>query len=148
MSVNLNLQIRTASINDIENIYNLYNSLSPDDLYMRFFSFKKITEEEIKNIISRKALVTLIAEIDSNIIGEASLYEDGEFSLVVSPNYRKMGIGTRLVEELINQAKQHKLDKIKFYTLPDNIPMIKIGKKLDFSLKFDEDEVFGIKYIY
>jgi N-acetylglutamate synthase-like GNAT family acetyltransferase len=148
MSVNLNLQIRTASINDIENIYNLYNSLSPDDLYMRFFSFKKITEEEIKNIISRKALVTLIAEIDSNIIGEASLYEDGEFSLVVSPNYRKMGIGTRLVEELINQAKQHKLNKIKFYTLPDNIPMIKIGKKLDFSLKFDEDEVFGIKYIY
>jgi len=146
--VNLNLQIRTASIDDIENIYNLYNSLSPDDLYMRFFSFKKITEEEIKNIISRKALVTLIAEIDSNIIGEASLYEDGEFSLVVSPNYRKMGIGTRLVEELINQAKQHKLDKIKFYTLPDNIPMIKIGKKLDFSLKFDEDEVFGIKYIY
>ncbi len=146
--MNLNLQIRTASINDIENIYNLYNSLSPDDLYMRFFSFKKITEEEIKNIISRKALVTLIAEIDSNIIGEASLYEDGEFSLVVSPNYRKMGIGTRLVEELINQAKQHKLNKIKFYTLPDNIPMIKIGKKLDFSLKFDEDEVFGIKYIY
>ncbi len=146
--MNLNLQIRTASIDDIENIYNLYNSLSPDDLYMRFFSFKKITEEEIKNIISRKALVTLIAEIDSNIIGEASLYEDGEFSLVVSPNYRKMGIGTRLVEELINQAKQHKLDKIKFYTLPDNIPMIKIGKKLDFSLKFDEDEVFGIKYIY
>jgi len=148
MSVNLNLQIRTASINDVEHIYNLYSSLSPDDLYMRFFSFKKITEEEIKNLISRKALVTLIAEIDNNIVGEASLYEDGEFSLVVSPNYRKMGIGTKLVEELVNQAMEHKLDKIKFYTLPDNIPMIKIGKKLGFSLKFDEDEVFGIKYIH
>ncbi|TRM73912.1 GNAT family N-acetyltransferase, partial [Sulfolobus sp. A20-N-F8] len=32
---------------------------------------------------------------------------------------------------------------IKFYTLPENTPMRKIGRKLGFKMSFLEDEVYG-----
>ncbi|MDT7900615.1 MAG: GNAT family N-acetyltransferase [Acidianus sp.] len=138
------LQIRKANFSDVEGIYNLYNSLSPDDLYMRFFSFKRLSEQDIVNL-TKSSKVTLIAVIDSEIVGEISLYDDdGEFSLVVKPEHRRKGIGTLLVKSIIEEAKKLGMTKVKFYTLPDNIPMIKIGKKLGFTLRFSSDEVFGI----
>lgn len=137
------LQIRKANFSDVEGIYNLYNSLSPDDLYMRFFSFKRLSEQDVVNL-TKSSKVTLIAVIDSEIVGEISLYEDGEFSLVVKPEHRRKGIGTMLVKSIIEEAKKLGMTKVKFYTLPDNIPMIKIGKKLGFTLRFSSDEVFGI----
>ncbi|MUM65388.1 GNAT family N-acetyltransferase [Acidianus infernus] len=137
------LQIRKANFSDVEEIYNLYNSLSPDDLYMRFFSFKRLSEQDVANL-TKSSKVTLIAVIDSEIVGEISLYEDGEFSLVVKPEHRRKGIGTMLVKSIIEEAKKLGMSKVKFYTLPDNIPMIKIGKKLGFTLRFSSDEVFGI----
>jgi RimJ/RimL family protein N-acetyltransferase len=137
------LQIRKANFSDVEGIYNLYSSLSPDDLYMRFFSFKRLSEQDIVNL-TKSSKVTLIAVIDSEIIGEISLYDDGEFSLVVKPEHRRKGIGTLLVKSIIEEAKKLGMTKVKFYTLPDNIPMIKIGKKLGFTLRFSSDEVFGI----
>lgn len=137
------LQIRKANFSDVEGIYNLYNSLSPDDLYMRFFSFKRLSEQDVANL-TKSSKVTLIAVIDSEIVGEISLYEDGEFSLVVKPEHRRKGIGTMLVKSIIEEAKKLGMSKVKFYTLPDNIPMIKIGKKLGFTLRFSSDEVFGI----
>ncbi|MQL55777.1 GNAT family N-acetyltransferase [Acidianus ambivalens] len=137
------LQIRKANFSDVEGIYNLYNSLSPDDLYMRFFSFTRLSEQDVVNL-TKSSKVTLIAVIDSEIVGEISLYEDGEFSLVVKPEHRRKGIGTMLVKSIIEEAKKLGMTKVKFYTLPDNIPMIKIGKKLGFTLRFSSDEVFGI----
>jgi RimJ/RimL family protein N-acetyltransferase len=137
------LQIRKANFSDVEGIYNLYNSLSPDDLYMRFFSFKRLSEQDVVNL-TKSSKVTLIAVIDSEIVGEISLYDDGEFSLVVKPEHRRKGIGTLLVKSIIEEAKKLGMTKVKFYTLPDNIPMIKIGKKLGFTLRFSSDEVFGI----
>ncbi|AEE95134.1 GCN5-related N-acetyltransferase [Acidianus hospitalis W1] len=137
------LQIKKANFSDVEGIYNLYNSLSPDDLYMRFFSFKRLSEQDVVNL-TKSSKVTLIAVIDSEIVGEISLYDDGEFSLVVKPEHRRKGIGTLLVKSIIEEAKKLGMTKVKFYTLPDNIPMIKIGKKLGFTLRFSSDEVFGI----
>ncbi|MFP3398986.1 GNAT family N-acetyltransferase [Acidianus sp.] len=137
------LQIRKANFSDVEGIYNLYNSLSPDDLYMRFFSIKRLSEQDVVNL-TKSSKVTLIAVIDSEIVGEISLYDDGEFSLVVKPEHRRKGIGTLLVKSIIEEAKKLGMTKVKFYTLPDNIPMIKIGKKLGFTLRFSSDEVFGI----
>jgi ribosomal protein S18 acetylase RimI-like enzyme len=141
------LRISKATPDDVEEVYKLYNSLSPDDLYMRFFSFRKVSKEEVKELIIKRALVMLIARLDGEVVGEISLYDDGEFSLVVSPAYRRNGIGTKLVESIIKEAKRLKMEKVKFYTLPDNIPMIKIGKRLGFYLKFSEDEVFGLKLL-
>ncbi|WP_338598317.1 GNAT family N-acetyltransferase [Sulfolobus tengchongensis] len=137
------VKIRKATKEDWEKIYKLYNSLSDEDLYLRFFHLYRITEDDAKRIASNEDHVTYLAEIDGNVIGEASLHKDGEFSLVVNRNYRNLGVGTLLVKKLIEEAREMKLSVIKFYTLPENIPMIKIGRKLGFKLRFHEDEVYG-----
>ncbi|MEW9491366.1 MAG: GNAT family N-acetyltransferase, partial [Candidatus Aramenus sulfurataquae] len=102
------LRISKATPEDVEEVHKLYNSLSPDDLYMRFFSFRKVSREEVKELILKRVLVMLIARQDGEVVGEISLYEDGEFSLVVSPAYRRNGIGTKLVESIIEEAKRLK----------------------------------------
>ncbi|AAK42924.1 GNAT family N-acetyltransferase [Saccharolobus solfataricus] len=141
--MNDQIKIRKATKEDWEKIYQLYNSLSDEDLYLRFFHLYRITEEDAKKIASNEDHVTFLAEVDGKVVGEASLHKDGEFSLVVHRNYRTLGIGTLLVKTLIEEAKKSGLSTVKFYTLPENTPMIKIGRKLGFKMRFYEDEVYG-----
>jgi len=143
MSLELQVNYRKAEEKDWEKILELYNSLSSEDLYLRFFSYHRLTLEEAKKIVSGGDHYTIVAESEGKIIGEGTLYNDGEFALVVHPNYRRMGIGTEIVRKLIEKAKEEKLCGVKFYTLPDNYPMIRIGKKLGFTISEDVDEVFG-----
>ncbi len=137
------VKLRKATESDWRKIYELYNSLSDEDLYLRFFHLYRITEDDAKRIASGEDHVTYLAEVGGKIVGEATLHKDGEFSLVVNPKYRGLGIGTILVEKLIEEAKKLNLRIIKFYTLPENTPMIKIGRKLGFKMSFQEDEVYG-----
>lgn len=137
------IKLRRANKDDWEKIYKLYNSLSDEDLYLRFFHLYRISEEDAKKIASGDDHITYLAELDGEIIGEATLHMDGEFSLVVDRKYRGLGIGTLLIKKLIEEAKKIGLKVIKFYTLPENVPMIKIGRKLGFKLRFSEDEVYG-----
>ncbi|AWR98347.1 GNAT family N-acetyltransferase [Acidianus sulfidivorans JP7] len=139
----MNIKIRKANLDDLEKIFELYNSLSEDDLYLRYFHYYKPTLDEMRNLVRQGDHVTIVAEVDGKIIGEGTLYKDGEFSLVVAEEFRKQGVGTEIVKALINEAKNRKLTTVRFYTLPENIPMIKIGKKLNFKLSIDEDEVYG-----
>ncbi|ARM74747.1 GNAT family N-acetyltransferase [Acidianus manzaensis] len=140
--VQKSIRIREAKDEDWREIYSLYTRLSDDDLYLRYFHFYRPSENEIKKLVSLKDHVTVIAE-DDKIVGEGSIYEDGEFSLVVDPQYRRNGIGALIVKELIKKAKELGLSKVRFYTLPENIAMINLGKKLGFKLRIDEDEVYG-----
>jgi GNAT superfamily N-acetyltransferase len=143
MSLELQVNYRKAEEKDWEKILELYNSLSSEDIYLRFFSYHRLTPEEAKKIVSGGDHYTIVAESEAKIIGEGTLYNDGEFALVVHPNYRRIGIGTEIVKKLIEKAKEEKLCEVKFYTLPDNYPMIRIGKKLGFTISEDVDEVFG-----
>jgi ribosomal protein S18 acetylase RimI-like enzyme len=145
MSVSIGVTYRQANSEDWKGIYDLYSSLSQEDLYLRFFSFHKISEEEVKKLVSDFSdHTTVVAVINNLIVGEATIFSDGEFALVVHPSYRRQGIGTELVKRLIKIAKLKGICKVKFYTLPDNYPMIRIGKKLGFKIKEDEDEVIGL----
>ncbi|MBP1358316.1 MAG: GNAT family N-acetyltransferase [Sulfolobus sp.] len=137
------VRYREANINDWEQILKLYDSLSDEDLYLRFFTYHRLTEEEARKIADTRNHYTVVAEVDGKIIGEASLYSDGELAVVVVPEYRRFGIGTELVKRLIEYGKKAGMKSIKFYTLPENYPMIRIGKKLGFKIIEREDEVYA-----
>lgn len=139
----MQIKIRRATYDDYDKIYELYNSLSEQDLYLRYFHYYRPSLDELKNLVLQKDHITLVAEIDGKIVGEGSLYNDGEFSLVVASEYRKQSVGTEIVKALIQEAKNRKMKVVKFYTLPENIPMIKLGQKLNFKLDVDKEEVIG-----
>ncbi|BDC18817.1 GNAT family N-acetyltransferase [Acidianus sp. HS-5] len=137
------ITLRRAKEEDWNAIYELYSTLSDDDLYLRYFHLYRPTVEDVRKLTTEKDHVTILAEYNGKIIGEGTLYNDGEFSLVVDPRFRRCGIGSIIVKSLIEEAKKTGLKKIRFYTLNENIPMIKLGKKLGFELVVDEDEVYG-----
>ncbi len=135
---------RLVKHEDFQGLKELYESLSTDDIFYRFMSYHKVTDDDIWFLISDKNHVTIVAEVDGKIIGEASLFMDGEIAVVVHPNFRRRGIGTSLVKNLIDIGKALGIKTFKFYTLPDNIPMIRIGRKLGFNIKIGEDEVVAV----
>ena len=134
---------RLVKPSDFEGLKSLYESLSPDDIFYRFMSYHKVSDEEIRFLITDKNHVTVVAELGGQIVGEASLFLDGEIAVVVHPQFRRRGIGTALVKNVIEVGKALGIRSFKFYTLPDNIPMIRIGRKLGFNIKIGEDEVVG-----
>ncbi|AWR96214.1 GNAT family N-acetyltransferase [Acidianus sulfidivorans JP7] len=138
------ITLRRAKEEDWKRIYDLYTRLSDDDLYLRYFHFYRPSESEIKKLVNTNDHITVLAELGNNVVGEGTIYEDGEFSLVVDPKYRRNGIGTLIVKELIKEGIENfKFSKVKFYTLPENFPMISLGKKLGFKICYDQDEVYG-----
>lgn len=138
----MGVSVKCATVEHAEAILGLYSALSPEDIYTRFLGFHRISKEEIVHAIEN-SIVTLIAESDGAVIAEVTLHRDGEFSVVVHPGYRSLGIGTHLVKRAIEAASQAGLREVHFYTLPDNLPMLRIGARLGFSLSFLGGEAHG-----
>ncbi|AAY81570.1 GNAT family N-acetyltransferase [Sulfolobus acidocaldarius] len=141
------ITLRIARKEDWQQIYQLYSSLTDEDLYLRYFHLYKPTEDDAKRIADCLDHRTIVVEYQGKIIAEGSIYKDGEFALVVHPEYRQLGLGTKLVLALISEAKKMGISKVRFYTLPENTPMIKIGRKLGFNVKLNGDEVYAEKDI-
>ncbi len=139
----LAVTIRKAREEDWKGIYELYNSLDEEDLYLRFFHLYRMSEEDARRLAEGRDHVTFVAEANGEVVGEATLYNDGEFSLVVRKEFRKRGVGTLLVKRIIDEARALGMGHVKFYTLAENYPMIALAKKLGFSIASDGEEVKG-----
>jgi GNAT superfamily N-acetyltransferase len=112
----------------------LYRSLSDDDLEFRFMTSHHLSEEEARAIAESNQRTTLVATKGESLVGEATLEEDGEVSIVVDKEYRQEGVGTMLLKALISEARNRGLKNVKFYCLPSNIHMIWLGSLLGFGL--------------
>ena len=67
------------------------------------------------------------------------LSEEATFALLVKDKWQKKGIGVRLLQLLIEIAKDEKVKHIVAYMLPENQEMQKICEKLGFQLSVDEE---------
>jgi GNAT superfamily N-acetyltransferase len=117
----------------------LYSSLSEDDLEFRFMNAHHLTREEAGRIADSGTRTTLVAINGESIIGEATLEGDGEISVVVAKKYREEGIGAKLLEGLVFEARVKRMKTVKFYCLPSNQRMIWLGTLLGFKLQSHYD---------
>jgi GNAT superfamily N-acetyltransferase len=131
--------IRRSSSDDSEGIMELYSSLSEDDLEFRFMNAHHLTREEAGRIADSGTRTTLVAINGESIIGEATLEGDGEISVVVAKKYREEGIGAKLLEGLVFEARVKRMKTVKFYCLPSNQRMIWLGTLLGFKLQSHYD---------
>ena len=87
---------------------------------------------------------------DTNYVGVIALsgnerigFQDGVIvnqrmelnEIYVKPEYRHLGIGERLLNEIIAIAKSSGVKRIIYHTEPDNVAMQKLGEKVGFTLK-------------
>jgi len=77
--------------------------------------------------INASRVLPLIAEAEGKVVADATLHRRtagwlrhvGEVRLVVDPEYRRRGLGSRLVEELIQLAQAEGLDKLVAEMTPE-----------------------------
>ena len=65
---------------------------------------------------------------------------EAEFALIVSDEYQHLGIGTKLLETLVQIGRDEKLDRICAEILADNIEMQKTAEKIGFKLARNFEE--------
>ena len=140
--------VRTAGKGDWKKILALYASLDEEDLEYRFFNIHHVYSDEAKEMANPAEHLTLLALDGENAVGEATLQGNGEVSVVVSKGWRGQGIATKLVNELIQAAREKGFTRLKFFSLPSNSHMVSLGRAFGFRVvehsNVDEEWVLDI----
>jgi len=94
--------------------------------------------------------IAIVAELTEEgkrkIIGTARVGIDpdgrsGELAFLVADPWQGLGLGTKLVDYVIEICKERGLETIYAYIVPDNLKAIELMKKFGFTLKYIEEGV-------
>lgn len=127
---------------DRDRVLRFTQSLPAEDV---MFLRKDITKPEIIDDwiekIRRGSTITVLANNEKgNIVGYASLHRDqllwtrhlGEIRVVIAPELRGVGLGKRLVHEMFQVGRQHKLQRIVVNMRRDQMPLQVMLERLGF----------------
>ena len=144
------LTVREITIDDIERLRRMFNRLSPDSVYRRFFS--PIHEP------SRSALLWLtsvdhahrdaIVALDGDEIVAVARYDGragtnrAEIAVTVEDAWQRLGVGGRLTKRLALRAAEQGIESFEAVVQPDNRPALGLLRKLspDAAVRFDQGE--------
>ena len=121
-----NIKITSMNSQDLEAIKNILNSDFDD-----FWNYN-ILKEELNNKNSRY----LVAKLNNEVIGFAGIKividEADIMNIVVKKNFRNNGIGSLLLENLINLSKSLNISSLSLEVNEKNISAISLYKKFNF----------------
>ncbi len=138
--------IRPIRPSDADLLIDLFNSLSPRSVYMRFFSpMKQLSKEMLIKLTQidydrEIALVALMGtDKERKIAGVCRVidYPDGkqgEFAIAISDAWQGKGIGAELLRQCLKASWDKGLDQVNGLVLAENTQMLKLAKKLGFSI--------------
>lgn len=103
---------------------------------------KEVIEAWIRDLDYEKVL-PLVAEVDGRIVADATLHRRkmgwtshiGKVRVVIAKAYRHKGLGTRLVEEIIELAKAAGLEQLVAEVMEAQPTALKAFRKLGFEKK-------------
>ena len=137
--------IRTISPHDFELERQFIESLSPTTGYRRLFSPRRPTDEEIRRFTSidpsrEFALIAIVGDApDQRMVGVGRWVKPSadanvaEFALVVADDWQGKGLGTKILNGLLSEAKRRRLQQVRGDSLTENEPMLQLCRKLGFS---------------
>ncbi|MGN6679430.1 MAG: bifunctional acetate--CoA ligase family protein/GNAT family N-acetyltransferase [Streptosporangiaceae bacterium] len=128
------VQIRQAWPDDADAVRAMHAAMSPDNMYLRFFSLSPGNADREAERVCRAAEpshVALLACRGSEVVGVAT-YEmndnapTAEVALAVADRFHRHGIATLLLEHLVSIARQHHVRAFTATTLAENFAMLHI----------------------
>jgi acyl-CoA synthetase (NDP forming)/RimJ/RimL family protein N-acetyltransferase len=129
------IEIRPAQPDDFDAVRDMHEKLSPDSLYLRFFSLSPSAAEwEARRLCREPAPdhAALLALLDGELIGCGSYECDdppsqsAEIALAVADNMHHRGVGMLLLEHLISLARSRGLRVFTAETLSENARMLRV----------------------
>jgi RimJ/RimL family protein N-acetyltransferase len=138
--------IRTAVPDDAQALLEYVHVIFVEDLYnvTTLDEFKKTVEEErkwLKAHYDEPAHIALVAEVNGSLVGflgfengsRKRLAHQGTLHMSVQPQFRGKGIGTALLQSLIDWAEENPtIEKLCLVVFATNKPAIGLYKKLGF----------------
>ncbi len=144
------LHLRAIKPEDEERFNDLFKSLSPQTMRFRFFEIiKELSHETLTrycNLDYDREIAIMAEDPDTKrIIGVARLIIDangksGEYAALIGDQWQGYGIGSKLMDSLINIAREKELNKIYGYVMSDNYKMLNLCKRLGFKAEEIDDE--------
>lgn len=134
------MEIRKMTINDYENVYNLWMSCKGMGL-----NNVDDSREGIEKFLKRNPETCFVAmendDKENKAAGVIIIGNDGRrgyiYHTAVSPEYRKRGIGKALVEKGIEGLKKEGISKVALVVFERNETGNKFWKKLGFNRRTD-----------
>ncbi len=137
--------IRPISAADLALEQNFADGLSPHTVYQRLMSVRRPSLEELRRFtnIDPEREFALVATTPNQgserQIGVARYVKgsppgDAEFAIVLSDDWQRRGLGTRLLTLLLSAAKRDRVRRLVGTTMSENDGMLRLGRKLGFKL--------------
>lgn len=96
----------------------------------------EILEQQLEHLIKSKNAAVIAARIDGKLVGYAIVVIEGDvadfWDLVVKKEYRNMGVGSSLIKEVENYAKQKGCVAIKLDVNLQNVNAIRLYEKFGY----------------
>ena len=114
-----NLTIRPLTIDDFEQVHSLWMEILG-------FGIRSIddSKEGVERFIRRNPTTSMVAVCDGKIVGAILCGHDGRraglYHVCVQENYRKHGIGQKLVERCLEALKAEKISKVNLIAFKQN----------------------------
>jgi acetyltransferase len=138
--------IRPIRPSDADLLIEHFHSLSSQSRYMRFFSpLKELSKDMLIKLTQidydrEIALVALMGKNDGQTMVGVSriiVFPDqtqAEFAIAISDQWQGKGIGSSLLTQCLKAARQMGIRRVMGVVLSENTQMLKLGKKLGFSI--------------
>jgi acyl-CoA synthetase (NDP forming)/GNAT superfamily N-acetyltransferase len=128
------VEIRPARPQDAEAVRAMHAAMSPDNMYLRFFSMSpRAAEQEAKRVCREPDSdhAALLAWQDDRLVGVAAYEPAGkpgvaEVAFAVPDDMHGRGIASLLLEHLVWQARQRDLRAFTAETLGENSAMLRV----------------------
>ena len=128
------IEIRPAAASDLNAVLEMHRAMSPDNIYLRFFSMSPAAaEREARRICREPAAdhVALLAWLAGELVGVAS-YEIGgadgtaEIAFAVADHLHHRGVATLLLEHLVSAGRERGVRTYTAEVLAENSAMLKV----------------------
>jgi ribosomal protein S18 acetylase RimI-like enzyme len=154
----INVTIRTAHSEDSRQMIELIKTIDCENRYMirKPGEYEKNIEEmeqEINKVNMLENSLLAVAEVESKIVGyikfegkhKERIKHKGEFSIGISKNYCGQGIGSFLLEEMLEWCKKIGITKVELKVAEENKRGIELYKKYGFKIvgKLEKDLYLG-----
>jgi len=151
------LRIRQVRSSDAEAVAQMLAASSPEDIRFRCFGAVKdfphvMAERLVKIDVARET--TLIAESSQqpgtlmgivHIINERDEPGVAEFDIMVRSDHKGHGLGYRLMQEILDEARRKGLRAVEGFILRDNEAMLLMARELGFTRIAVEDDMVRMR---
>ncbi|HEY2797045.1 MAG TPA: GNAT family N-acetyltransferase, partial [Thermoanaerobaculia bacterium] len=135
------LRLRPVRVEDAKALLAFYGRLSPDSLYLRFFSLRTVDGEAAARFcrVDYENEFALVGDAGGRIVAIAQYFrlpkhpDRAEVAFAVEEALQNQGIGTRLLDRLAEIARGHAIRSFEAQVLQQNRRMIDVFRNCGFT---------------